>query len=97
MKFYINDMLVKSLESPNNMKDLVETCLMLRHYNMKLNSLNFTFSITLGKILAFFLTHRGIEANVKKIQAIQEDKRSSHIQDVQCLIRRVVALNSFVC
>ena len=58
---------------------------------MKLNP-----NVSLGKFLGFMVSHRGIETNPDKIQAILDMKPLRSIKEVQSLTRRVAALNSFV-
>ena len=52
------------------MDDLQKTINMLRQYNMKLNLSKCAFGVSLGKLLGFMVSQRGIEANPDKIQAI---------------------------
>ena len=63
MEVYIDDMLVKSKESPDHTRYLQETFELLRRHNMKLNPFKCTFSANSGKFLGFMVTQRGIEAN----------------------------------
>ena len=63
-------MLVKSLDEEKHLDDLRETFNMLRQYNMKLNPSKCAFGVSSGKFLGFMVSHRGIEANPDKIQAI---------------------------
>ena len=54
------------------MEDLKETFNTIRSYNMKLNSGNCAFGVTIEKLLGFVVSHKGIEANLDKIRAIIE-------------------------
>ena len=63
-------MLVKSLDGKKHLDDLQETFDTLRQYNMKLNLSKCAFEVSLGKFLRFMVSHRGIEANLDKIQVI---------------------------
>ena len=63
MEVYFNDMLVKSKEHLDHTKHLQETFELLRTYDMKHNPLKCAFDISLGKLLGFMVTQRGIEAN----------------------------------
>ena len=65
-------MLVKSRKEDDHLEDLRETFNTLRSYNMKLNPGNCAFGVTIGKLLGFVVSHKGIEANLEKIQAIIE-------------------------
>ena len=96
VEVYVDDMLVKSLDEEKHLDDLQETFDTLRRYNMKLNSSKYVFGVSLGKFLGFMVSHRGIEANPNKIQAILDMEPPRNIKEVQSLIGRVAALNRFV-
>ena len=79
-------MLVKSLDKKKHLDDLQETFNMLSRYNTKLNSSKYAFGVSSGKFLGFVVSHRGIEANPDKIQAILNMKPPRNIKEVQSLI-----------
>ena len=72
MEAYVDDMLVKSKTMLQHITNLKKTFTTLKKYGMRLNPIKCTFSITLRKFLSFTVSHRGIEANLEKIQAILE-------------------------
>ena len=92
----MDDMLVKSLDEQKHQDDLQETFDTFRRYNMRLNSSKCVFRVSLGKFLGFMVSHKGIEANPIKIQAILDMKPPRSIKEVQSLIGRVATLNRFV-
>ena len=92
----VDDMLVKSQDEEIHLDDLQETFDTLRQYNMKLNSNKCAFGVSLGKLLGFMVSHRGIEANPDKIQAILDMKPPQNVKEVQSLTGRVAVLNRFV-
>ena len=96
MEVYVDDMLVKSQDEEIHLDDLQETFDTLRQYNMKLNPNKCAFRVSSGKFLGFMVSHRGIEANPDKIQAILDMKLSQNVKEVQSLTGRVAALNRFV-
>ena len=96
MKVYVDDILVKSIDEEKHLDDLQETFDTLRRYNMKLNLSKCAFGVLSGKYLGFMVSHRGIEANPDKIQAILNMEPPRNIKEVQSLIGQVVALNKFV-
>ena len=96
VEVYVDDMLVKSLDEGRHLDNLHETFNTLRQYNMKLNPSKCAFGVASGKFLGFMVSHRGIEANPKKIKAILDMKPPQNIKEVQSLTGRVVALNRFV-
>ena len=79
-----------------HLDDLQETFDTLRQYNMKLNPSKCAFGVSSGKFLGFMVSHRGIEANPNKIQAILDMKPPQNVKEVQSLTGRVTALNRFV-
>ena len=89
-------MLVKSQREDDHFDDLKETFDTLRSYNMKLNPSKYAFGVTVGKLLGFMVSQRGIEINLDKIQAIMEMAPPRNTKEVQCLNDKVVLLNKFV-
>ena len=79
VQVYVDDMLVKSQREEDHLEDLRETFDTLRSYNMKLNQGKCAFGVTAGKFLGFMVLHRGIEANLDKIQAIMEKIGRAHV------------------
>ena len=96
VEVYVDDMLVKSLDEGKHLDDLQETFNTLRRYNMKLNPSKCAFGVASGKFLGFMVSHRGIEVNPKKIEAILDIKPPQNIKEVQFLTEQVAALNKFV-
>lgn len=96
VEVYIDCMLVKILDEGRHLDDLQETFDTLRQYNMKLNPSKCAFGVLLGKFLGFMVSHRGIEANPNKIQAILNMEPPQNIKEVQSLTERVAALNRLV-
>ena len=96
VEVYVDDMLVKSQDEGEYLNDLQETFDMLRQYSMMLNPSKCAFGVSSGKFLGFMVSHRGIEANPDKIQAILDMKPPQNVKEVQSLTKRVVALNRFV-
>ena len=78
MEVYVDDMLVKSIEAEEHIKDLQEAFGTLRKHRMKLNPTKCAFGVASGKFLGFMVTQRGIEANPKKIRAILDMKHPSN-------------------
>ena len=55
VEVYIDDMLVKSKEEGDHLKDLEETLKTLRKYQMKLNLSKCAFGVSSGKFLGFMV------------------------------------------
>ncbi|XP_022855573.1 uncharacterized protein LOC111376801 [Olea europaea var. sylvestris] len=93
---YVDDMVVKSKHLNSHVSDLEEVFAMLRRYNMKLNPAKCALGVASGKFLGFMITHRGIEANPNKIQALINMEVPKCKRDIQKLTGHVAALNMFV-
>ena len=63
---------------------------------MKLNPSKCAFGVSSGKFLGFIVSHRGIEANPDKIQAILDMEPPTNIKEVQSLTGRVAGLNRLI-
>ena len=79
----MDDIVVKSESFEQHLKDLDEVFQALRGVNMKLNPEKCTFGVEEGKFLGFMLTHRWIEANPDKCQAILGMRSSKNIKEVK--------------
>jgi len=96
MEGYINDILVKSMTFGQHLWDLKEVFQVLEDHNMKFNPFKCVFAIQEGKFLGFLVSYRGIEPNPEKIQVLLGINPPKTVKEVQCLIRRLAALNRFI-
>ena len=96
MEVYVDDMLVKSIEAEEHIKDLQEAFGTLKKHRMKLNPTKCAFRVASSKFLGFMVTQRGIEANLEKIKAVLDMKHPSNKKEVQQLTGRVAALSRVI-
>jgi ribonuclease HI len=68
----------------------------MRDARLRLNPEKCVFGVRQGKILGYLVSHRGIEANPTKIQAIINMTPPQSARDVQRLRGRLAALNRFI-
>ena len=54
------------------------------------------FEVTVGKLLGFMVSQKGIEVNPKKVRAILELEPPRMVKAVQSLNGKVAALNRFL-
>lgn len=92
---YVDNIMVKSKGESDLVADLRETFDNIRRSGLRLNPEKCTFGVRSGKLLGYLVSHRGIEANPEKIQAIQEMEPPTTVREVQCLNGRVAALARF--
>lgn len=67
MEAYKDGIITKSHNSSDHVQHLKETFGLLRKYQMKFNPKKCVFGASFRKFLSFIVSHRGIEANPKKI------------------------------
>lgn len=63
---------------------------------MKLNPQKYIFGVTAGKFFGFMVTHRGIVANLAKIQVAINVKSPTTCHDIQRLNERIAVLSNFL-
>ena len=68
----------------------------MRKINLKLNPEKCVFGVPSGKLLGFFVSHRGIEANLDKIEAIEKIQEPRRVKDVRRLTGCVAVLRRFI-
>nr|CAE02225.2 OSJNBb0015C06.3 [Oryza sativa Japonica Group] len=93
---YVDDVVVKTKQKNNLIADLKETFASIRAFRMKLNPEKCIFGVSSGKLLGFMVSHRGIQANPEKINAILNMKPPSSQKDIQKLTGCMVALSRFI-
>jgi hypothetical protein len=80
----------------DHLADLAEMFANMRHARLRLNPKKCVFGVRQGKILGYLLSHREIEANPTKIQAIINTTPPQSTRYVQRLTGRLAALNRFI-
>ena len=68
----------------------------LRRYRWKLNPEKCVFGVPSGKLLGFIVSHRGIEDNLEKIEAIIRMEAPRSQKKVQRLTGCMAALSRFI-
>jgi hypothetical protein len=69
---YIDDRVVKSEKQGDLLDDFKETFDNLRKYKMMLNLKKCVFTVSSGKLLDYMVSSWGIDANPKKVEAIEQ-------------------------
>jgi ribonuclease HI len=93
---YVDDIVVASKNKADHLADLTETFANMWDARLRLNPEKCVFGVRQGKILGYLVSHRGIEANPTKIQAIINMTPPQSAKDVQRLTSRLAALNRFI-
>ena len=87
---------VKTKAKTTLIQDLEGTFANLRKINLKLNPKKCVFGVPSGKLVGYFVSHGGIEANPDKIKAIEQIRAPRIVKDVRRLAGCVVALSRFI-
>jgi hypothetical protein len=86
---YIDDIVVKSEKRGDLLDDLKETFDNLRKFKMMLNPKKCIFEVSSGKLLGYMVSSRWIDANPKKVEAIenlQPPQTRKVIQKLACMM-----------
>ena len=92
----MDDIVVKTKDRATLVPDLQETFVNLRKIILKLNPEKCVFGVPSGKLLGFFVSQRGIEANPDKIEAIEQIEAPKRVKDVRRLAGCVAAMRRFI-
>ena len=65
-------------------------------HKIKLNPDKCVFGVKVGKFLEFMISHRGIEANSEKMEALLNIKAPKNLNELQKLNGRITALGRFI-
>lgn len=93
---YVDNIVVKTREAWSLLTDLQETFDNLRKVNLKLNPDKCVFGVPFGKLLGFLVSHHDIEANPKKIKAIEKMRPSQSLKEMQRLAGCMASLGRFI-
>ncbi|KAM2501696.1 hypothetical protein ACFX1W_032345 [Malus domestica] len=82
---YVDDVVVKTKNISDHLKDLQIVFERLRKYNLKMNLLMCAFRVTSRKFLGFIVKHREIEVDQSKIKAIQSMHELRNLHELKNL------------
>jgi len=93
---YVDDLVVKSKEKENHLQDLRLVFEWLRRFQLKMNPLKCTFSVSSGKFLRFIVRHQGIEIDQSKIEAILKMPEPRNIHELKSLQGKLAYIRRFI-
>jgi hypothetical protein len=95
LEVYVDDIVIKSKDEEDLVKDIAETFTKLREINMKLNPKKCSFGVKEGKFLGVVVTKEGFQANLEKIESVLRMPSPRLVKEVQHL-NGLVALIRFL-
>ncbi|XP_060194995.1 uncharacterized protein LOC132624194 [Lycium barbarum] len=93
---YVDDLVVKSRERNDHLKDLRLVFERLRRYQLKMNPLKCAFGVSSGKFLGFIVRQRGIEIDQAKVDAILKMPEPKYIHELKSLQGKLAYLRRFI-
>jgi ribonuclease HI/transposase InsO family protein len=96
VEIYVDDLVVKIKVGSSMLTNLLQIFDKLRATRTKLNPEKCVFGVSAGKLLGFLVSHRGIEANPDKVNAIEKMRPPAKIKDLQQLTGCLAALSRFI-
>jgi hypothetical protein len=96
VEIYVDDIVVKTRKGLTLVEDLTLVFGKLQATRTKLNPEKCVFGVSIGKLLGFLVSYRGIEANLEKIKAIEVMRSHARIKDVQKLAGSLAAVSRFI-
>ena len=96
IEVYIDDMVIKSKEADEHLRDIDECFQVLRYYRLRLNPTKCAFGVSSRQFLGYIVTKCGIEANPTQLQSISGLDTPKSVRDVQRLIGKIATLSRFI-
>jgi hypothetical protein len=96
VEVYIDDMLIKSVEKEEHLRDLREVLGILRKDRLRFKASKCIFGVNSGKFLGHMISCRGIEANLDQISALLSLEQPRDAKQVQRLTGMISALGQFI-
>jgi hypothetical protein len=93
---YIDDVVVKLKKCGDLLDNLKETFDNLHKYKIMLNLKKYVFGVSSGKLLRYMVSTRGIDANPKKVEAINQLQPPRTWKEIHKLAGMMAALNRFI-
>ena len=89
LEVYVDDMIVKSKEGKGHIINLRKFFERIKEYRLRLNLQKCTFGVTVGKLLGFLVSDRGIEVDPSKIKALLEMSSPKSEKEIRGFLGRL--------
>ena len=96
LEVYIDDIVIKSTGLHDHLGDLRLALERMRRYGLKMNPLKCAFGVSAGKFLGFIIHEKGIEIDLKRIEAIKKVEGPACKKDLQKFLGKVNYLRRFI-
>ena len=96
IKVYIDDMIVKSKDRKSHATNLRKLFERIKEYTLRLNSQKCIFGVTVGKLLGFLVSNKGIEFDPSKIKTILEMPPPKSEKEIRSFLGRLQYISQFI-
>ena len=96
VEVYVDDMIVKSEDRESHTVNLRKFFERIKEYRLRLNPRKCTFGVTIGKLLGFPVSDRGIEVNPSKIKAILEMPPPKSKKEIRGFLGRLQYISQYI-
>ncbi|WRX25268.1 Reverse transcriptase domain - like 10 [Theobroma cacao] len=93
---YVDDLVVKSKKRVDHLEDLRQVFERLRRYQLRINPLKCAFGVSSRKFLGFIVSHRVIEIDQSKIDAIMKMLEPSNLHELKSLQGRLAYIRGVI-
>ena len=97
MEVYVDDILIKSKNKEDHVKDLRVAFERMKHYQLRIKPQKYVFGLSSGKLLGHIIFRRGVEVDSKKIKAIIEMSPPTNLKQLRSLQHKIQAIRRFIC
>ena len=96
VEVYVDDMIVKSKEREGHIINLRKFFERINEYRLRLNPQKCTFRVTVGKLLGFLMSDRGIKVDPSKIRVILEMSPPKSEKEIRGFLGRLQYISRFI-
>ena len=96
IEVYVDDMIAKSRTTRDHLVDLTKLFKCLVKYRLRLNLNKCLFEASLGKLLVFIVSQRGIEVDPAKVQAIRDMPTLQTKKQIRSFLGKVNYIAHFI-
>ena len=94
MEDYVDDTLVKSAKHHTHLQDLGPILDHMEKFSLRLNPKKCAFGVTLGKLLGYIVSAKGIEVVLEKVQALMDMPPPRNISQMRGLQGRLQSIHN---
>ena len=96
VEVYVDDMIVKSKKKEGHIINLRKFFERIKKYRLRLNLQKCTFGVTIGKLLGFLVSDRGIKVDPSNIKAILEMPPPKSEKTIKGLLGQLQYISRFI-